>query len=106
MKTNKIAKALGTEHKVKLTGAAILWLTDMIKEKQIAVDASLDIAMEIGMDDRAIEHLKKASQACTQMGCLFFDMIEDVFGRKWLDQYIEGDAEIPMPTPPEGVTIN
>jgi hypothetical protein len=106
MKTNKIAKALGDEHKVKLTGAAILWLTDMIKEKQIAVDASLEIAKEIGMEDHAIEHLKKASQACTQMGCVFFDMIEDVFGRKWLNQYIEGEAEIPMPPPPEGVTIN
>jgi hypothetical protein len=106
MKTNKIAKALGDEYKVKLTGAAILWLTNMIKEKQIAVDASLEIATVMEMEDQVIERLQKSSEACTQMGCLFFDAIEQVFGKKWLDQYIEGEVEIPVPPPPQGVTIN
>ena len=106
MKTNKIAKALGDEHKVRLTGAAILWLTNMIKEKQIAVDASLEIATVMEMEDKVIERLQQSSEACTQMGCLFFDTIEQVFGKKWLDQYIEGEAEIPHPVAPQGATIN
>lgn len=106
MNNKQTAKALGTEHNVKLTGAAILYITKMLSDRQLSIEAAIEVAKEIKADNEFIEDLTRSSDACAAMGCLFFSFIERTFGRDWLEDFIHGRVDIPEPTAPEGATIN
>lgn len=106
MNDKQMAKILGGEHNVKLTGAAILYITKLISDKQLAIEAAIEVAKEMDIERELIEDLSRSSNACTAMGCLFFSFIEKTFGRDWLHDFISGKVDIPEPTAPEGATIN
>lgn len=106
MNDKQIAKILGGEHDVKLTGAAILYITKLLSDKQLTIEAAIEVAKEMKMERDLIEDLSRSSDACAAMGCLFFSFIERTFGRDWLEDFIQGKVEIPEPTAPEGATIN
>ena len=106
MNNKQMAKILGGEHSVKLTGAAILYITKLLSDKQLAIETAIDLAKEMDMDKHMLDDLSRSSDACAAMGCLFFSFIERTFGRDWLEDFIQGKVDIPEPTAPEGATIN
>lgn len=106
MNDKQMAKILGGEHNVKLTGAAILYVTKLLSDKQLAIEAAIEVAKEMQMEKEMIEDLTRSSDACAAMGCLFFSFIERTFGRDWLEDFINGKIDIPEPTAPEGAIIN
>ena len=95
--TDKIIKALTVEHNVKMTGAVMLYITGLIKDRNIALLQAIDAAKEVGVSKEMIQTLEQSSEAATMVGCVFLDAIEKAFGSKWLDKYLNDEAEIPKP---------
>lgn len=89
MDTDYFMALLRKEHSVKLTGAFILYLTNTLRDKQLAIMAAQEAAAEGGRLDK-LEELDQLGLANEIVGTAFFDIIEQVFGSEFLDDLVEG----------------
>lgn len=100
-----IRDLLSGKHDVKLTGAEILYLTNLIRDRNIMLLKAKEVAEAEGFEDSMIQKLKDSSEASTLIGCKFLDIISEIFGEEWLDDFLNGEAEIPEPPEPK-TTLN
>ncbi len=89
MNTDDFMVLLRKEHSVKLTGAFILYLTNTLRDKQLAIMAAQEAAAEDGRLDN-LEELDQLGLANEVVGTAFFEIIEQVFGQEFLDYLFEG----------------
>lgn len=93
MNIDDLTALLRKEHSVKLTGAFILYITSTLRDKQMAIMAAQELAAEDGRLDK-LEELDHLGLANEVIGTAFFDIIEQVFGEKFLDDYVEGKETV------------
>jgi hypothetical protein len=96
---NDIIKTMSEEHALYVTGAGLLWLANVVRERY----AALDLALETNPEHKAaIESRMVATEA---MAHKILDTIEDAFGSDFLDGFMDGTIDIHMPSPTSS-TVN
>lgn len=94
-----IAKTMAEEHALYITGAGLLWLANVVRERY----AALELALEDNPEHR--EAIDARLQATETMAHKILDTIEDTFGSDFLDGFMDGTIELPM-APPVSNSIN
>lgn len=94
----KIRTLMMKNHDIKLPGAALLFLADVLKEKQITLISAIESGAKLGLTPKSIEELYIESEANEAMGGLMLSMISDVFGDDFMNKFIRGEISLPEPT--------
>lgn len=99
MDFEQIRTLMAAEHEVKLPGAALLFIANVLKDRQLSIMAAIGIAENMGAPASKLEDLHLSSDANEVMGGIFLKLIAESFSEEFMEQFISGDIEIPD-TPP------
>ena len=94
-----ITKALSKEYSLKLTGAGVLWLATILKERHAALELALENEPHMG------EMIHMRMETNEIMGDVVLDLAARAFGEEFLEGFMSGEIELPMP-PDEQRTVN
>lgn len=94
---DEIQTIMSNEQEVRLHGACILYLADLLRDRQIMLAKSIKIAPQLGMKKDDLSDLRIAFDANEVMGGLLLKMVSEVFGAEFMEAYITGNVNLPDP---------
>lgn len=108
MNDDTLESLLRKDHQIKMPGYMILFLADILKDRQIAIWEAMAVVEEENLDRHAMAKLLDKDFANEAAGCLMLQYIEDSFGKEFLNSYVDGKVNLNIveATTPEDATIN
>lgn len=87
----EMQEKLTTEHDIKIKGALIVVLAEILKQRQIEIWDAIDLAVEMEEDKGVIERLMSKADVNEVAGCIVLKMMEEAMGEKFMIEFCNGD---------------
>lgn len=101
-----LTEKLKKEATVKISGAMLMYIANVLRERQIAIMRSLaDVALDMDIDK--VDQLGEMAMANEIVGQTVMDMIEVIIGKDDFEKFLDGKLGIEAPAiMPSTGTIN
>lgn len=90
-----IATKLQATHKINMPGAVLLALLERMMEEVIKIERLITLLKSTTAPKEAIQDLEKDLEVTTAMGVVLFKEATELFGEKFINDFIEGKDVIP-----------
>jgi hypothetical protein len=90
-----IATKLQATHRINMPGAVLLALLERMMEEVIKIERLITMLKGTTAPKEAIQDLEKDLEATTAMGVVLFKEATELFGEKFINDFIEGKDVIP-----------
>jgi hypothetical protein len=90
-----IETKLQATHKINMPGAVLLALMERMMEDVIKFERLMKLFKDSDAPKDAIQDLEKDLEAATAMGVVLFKEATELFGEKFINDFIEGRDVIP-----------
>lgn len=94
MNNADIEKLLRKDHKVEVPGFIILFIADILRERQIAIWGAEEVAEREEFNRSDIARLKEKGLANEAAGALMLELMEQAFGRDFMESFCEGKINL------------
>lgn len=94
------------EGDIKISGVMLMYIADVLRERQLAIFSSMADMMQAG-DEEKVERLGAMAMANQAAGQKILDCIEKLLGKETLDKFIDGNVEVDISSvAPSSQTVN
>lgn len=90
-----ITTKLQMTHKINMPGAVLLALLERMMEEVIKIERLITMLKSTTAPKEAIQELEKDLEVTTAMGVVLFKEATELFGEKFINDFIEGKEVIP-----------
>lgn len=102
----EMEEKLTTEHEIKIKGALIVVLAEILKQRQVEIWDAIDIAVEMEEDKGVIERLMSKADVNEVAGCIVLKMMQDAMGEKFMIEFCNGDFKFSTSPGRNNETLN
>lgn len=95
IKIEDVVQNMRTEHEIKIPGAVLMFLANILKDRQIALFSAIAEAERRKLSAAKIDDLMSSSEANEIVGGMMLDLIAQVFGDDVMNAYITGELDLP-----------
>lgn len=91
-----VMEKIKSEHSVKISGVMLMFIANVLKERQLSILKALANAVE-GGDFKEIDEIGNAAMANEIVGEKMLDLIEDMLGKEDFEKFLEGNLDVEGP---------
>lgn len=101
-----VMEKIKSEHSVKISGVMLMFIANVLRERQLSILKALANAVEDG-DFKEIDEIGNAAMANEIVGQKMMDLIEDMLGKEDFEKFLEGELDVDPPSfMPSTDTVN